>query len=83
MWFASHNFHPLNYDQSHKTYPSRTPPGKSACTRAPNGIIRTSLMNTGFGNCTRSKLSSCKQIRAFQHETKAKSPNREIINSKN
>lgn len=73
----------LNYDQSHKTYPSRTPPGKSACTRAPNGIIRTSLMNTGFGNCTRSKLSSCKQIRTFQHETKPKSLNREINYSKN
>lgn len=27
-----------------ETYPSRTPPGKSACTRAPNGIILTSLI---------------------------------------
>lgn len=78
-----HSPNELGYDQSYKTYPSRTPPGKSACTRAPNGIIRTSLMNTGFGNCTRSKLSSCKQIRAFQHETKPQSLNRVIINSKN
>lgn len=39
-------------------YPKRTPPGKSACTLAPNGIILTSLMYTGFGNCTKSRLSS-------------------------
>lgn len=25
-------------------YPKRTPPGKSACTLAPNGIILTSLI---------------------------------------
>jgi len=50
----------LGYDWSEKTHPRRTPPGKSACTRAPNGIIRTSLINTGFGNCTRSKFNSCK-----------------------